>query len=176
MFRSPEYCDRYEYRPIQLDTPITTPGANVAQRKNCYQFTTNDRSSYFDWFNAYFEVDFRVLQEPNAEYLAAVRIAMINGAASLIADLQVKQNGKTVYDSNNLYRVTNIKKLLTMSQDYANSSATSEYFYLDTGGTTIKDGVDGNYNKGFTIRSALILAGRIQNSIIPLHKFSFFEG
>ena len=24
MFRSPEYCDRYEYIPIQLDTTITT--------------------------------------------------------------------------------------------------------------------------------------------------------
>ena len=110
MFRSPEYRDRYEYIPIQLDTPITIPGANVAQRKNGYQFTVNDRTSYFDWFNAYFEVDFKEIQEVNAEYLAAIRIAMINDAASLIADLQVKQNGKTVYDSNNLYRVTNLKK------------------------------------------------------------------
>ena len=126
--------------------------------------------------NAYFEVDFRVVQEANAEYLATVRIAVINDAASLIADMQVKQNGKTVYDSNNLYRVTNITNLLTMSQDYASSSATSEYFYLDTGDTTIKDGGDANYNKGFTIRSALVLAGKIQNSIIPLNKFSFFEG
>ena len=42
MFRSPEYCDRYEYIPLQLDTPITTPGAGVAQRKNGYQFTIND--------------------------------------------------------------------------------------------------------------------------------------
>ena len=58
MFRSPKYCDRYEEIPIQLDTPITTPGAGVAQRKNGYQFTINDRYSYFDWFNAYFEVDF----------------------------------------------------------------------------------------------------------------------
>ena len=58
MFRSPEYCDRYEYIPIELDTPIMTPGAGVAQRKNGYQFTINDRSSYFDWFNGYFEVDF----------------------------------------------------------------------------------------------------------------------
>ena len=173
MFRSPEYCD-CEYIPIQLDTPITIPGANVAQRKNGYQFIINDRSCYFDWFNAYFEVDFKVVQEANAEYLTATRIAMINNAASLIADLQVKQNGKTVYDSNNLYRVTNIKNLLTMSQDYANSSATSEYFYLDIGDTTIKDGGDAHYNKGFTIRSALVLAGRIQNSIIPLNKFSFF--
>ena len=110
MFRSPEYCNRYEYILIQLDTTITTPGAGVAQRKNGFQFTINDRSFYFDWFNAYFEVDFKVVQDANAEYLKATRIAMINDAASLIADLQVKQNGKTVYDSNNLYRVTNIKK------------------------------------------------------------------
>ena len=61
-----------------------------------------------------------------------------------------------------------------MSQGYANSSATSEYFYLDTGDTTIKDVV--NANKGFAIRSALVLAGKIQNSIIRLNKFSFFEG
>ena len=175
MFRSPKYCDRYEYIPIQLDTPITTPGAGVAQRKNGYQFTINDRSSYFDWFNAYFEVEFKVVQEANADYLAVVRIAMINDAASLIADMQVK-HGKTVYDSNNLYRVTNIKNLLTMSQDYANSSATSEYIYLDTSDTTVINVVNAHYNKGFAIRSALVLGGKIQNSIIPLNKFSFSEG
>ena len=175
MFRSPEYCDRYEYILIPLDTPITTPWAGVAQRKNGYQFTINDRSSYFDWFNAYIEVDFKVVQEANADYLAAVRIAMINDAALLIADMQVKQNGNTVYDSNNFYRVTNIKNLL-MSQDYANTLATSEYFYLDTGDTTVKDVGNSNCNKGFAIHSALVLAGKIQNSIIPLNKFSFFEG
>ena len=80
-----------------------------------------------------------MVQAANAEYLAATRIAMMNDAALLIADMQVKQNDKTVHDSNNLYRVTNIKNLLTISQDYANSSATSEYVYLDTGDTTIKD-------------------------------------
>ena len=50
-----------------------------------------------------------MVQDANAEYLAATHIAMINDATSLIANLQVKQNGKSVYDSNNLYRVTNIK-------------------------------------------------------------------
>ena len=160
MFRSPEYCDRYEYTPVQLDTPITTPGASVAQRKKGYQFTINDSSFYFDWFNAYFEVEFKVVQDANLEYLAATRIAMINDAPSLIADMQVKQNGKTVYDSNNFYRVTNIKDLLAMSQDYANGSATSEYFHLDTSDTTIKDVGNASYNEGFTIRSALVLAGK----------------
>ena len=51
-----------------------------------------------------------MVQEANADYLAVVLIAMINDIASLIAGMQVKQNGKTVYDSNNLCRVTNIKK------------------------------------------------------------------
>ena len=92
-----------------------------------------------------------MVQDANAEYLAATCIGMINDAASFIADLQVKRNGKTVYDSNNLYRVTNIKDLLTMSQDYANISATSEYFYLDIDDATIKDGDDANYNKGLFV-------------------------
>ena len=86
MYTSPKYCDRYEYIPIQLDRPIATPGADVAQRMNGYQFIINARSSFFDWFNVYFEVDFKVVQEANADYLAPVRIAMINYAASLIAD------------------------------------------------------------------------------------------
>ena len=41
MFRSPKNCDRYEYIPIQLDTPIRLLGY-AAQRKNGYQFTIND--------------------------------------------------------------------------------------------------------------------------------------
>ena len=92
--------------------------------------------------------------------------------------MQVKQNGKTVYDSNNLYRVTDIKKkkLLAMSQDNANNSATCEYFYLGIGDTAIKDVGNANYNKGFAICSAFVLAGKIQNSIIPLNKFPLFEG
>ena len=62
-----------------------------------------------------------------------------------------------------------------MSQECANGSPTSVYFYLDTGDTTIKDAGDANYNKGFTIRSAFVLAGKIQNSIIPLYKCSFLR-
>ena len=49
-------------------------------------------------------------------------IAMINDAAPLITELQVKQNGKIVYDGNNLYRLTNLKNLLEMSSDYASTS------------------------------------------------------
>ena len=54
MFRSNKYCSRYEETPNQLDTPIIIPGNNARQNKSGYQFTANDRSSYFDWFNEFF--------------------------------------------------------------------------------------------------------------------------
>ena len=62
MFRSNQYCSRYEETPIQLDTPIISPGNGARQNKSGYQFTINDRSSYFDWFNAFFKLYFVVNQ------------------------------------------------------------------------------------------------------------------
>ena len=54
MFRSNQYWSRYEETPIQLDIPIIIPRNNAIQNKSGYQFTVNDRSSYFDWFNGLF--------------------------------------------------------------------------------------------------------------------------
>ena len=62
MFRTNQYCSRYEETPIQLHTPIIILGPKVNQNKSGYQFTVNDRSSYFDWFNGFFEVKFSVNQ------------------------------------------------------------------------------------------------------------------
>ena len=116
-----------------------------------------------------------MVQKANADYLAAVRIAMINDTASLIADMQVKQNGKTVYDSNNLYRVTNIKTPSDYVTGLCKYFSIKRIFYLDTGDTTVNDVGNANYNKGLAIRSALVLADKPQNSIIPLNKFSFLR-
>ena len=53
MFRSTKYCNRFEYVSVQLSTPVTEPGDNVNQRKDGYIFLIEDRSSFFDWYNAY---------------------------------------------------------------------------------------------------------------------------
>ena len=94
MFRSSNYCSRYEETPIQLDTPIIIPGNNARQNKNGYQFTINDRSSHFDWFNAFFKVKFSVKQlDSNDGYTAtgadaaaitAATATMINSSTSLM--------------------------------------------------------------------------------------------
>ena len=38
MFRSNQYCSRYEETPIQLDTPLIYPGNGARQNKSRYQF------------------------------------------------------------------------------------------------------------------------------------------
>ena len=57
-FRSSEYLQRYEMVRYQLDDVIRLPGANQHQQKNGYRFTINDLSSFYYWYNAYFEVQF----------------------------------------------------------------------------------------------------------------------
>ena len=104
MFRTNQHCSRYEETPIQLDTPIITPVERVSQDKSGYQFTVNDRSSYFDWFNDFFEVKFSVKKlDSNDGFtgtgadtaaIVATTAIMINGSTSLINNLNTKQNGK----------------------------------------------------------------------------------
>ena len=123
MFRSNQYCSRYEETPIQLDTPIIILGNNVNQNKSGYQFTVNDRSSYFDWFNGFFEVKFSIKQLDNYDSYSSADDAnsgtMINGSTSLINNLNIKQNCKVVYEGNSL---------IEYSGDYARSIASSEFF------------------------------------------------
>ena len=100
MFRSNQYCSRYEETPIQLDTSLTLPQNGDIQTNGGYKFTINDRSSYFDWFNGFFEVKFVVNQldggggyDGGADKIATI----INGSTSLITELKISQNGKIVY-------------------------------------------------------------------------------
>ena len=113
MFRSNQYCSRYEETPIQLDTPIIIPGNDARQNKSGYQFTVNDRSSYFDQFNGFFEVKFSVKKlDSNDGYIgaeAAHSDTVINGSTSLINNLNIKQNGKVVYEGNSLFLTTYVK-------------------------------------------------------------------
>ena len=45
---------------FQLDDVIRIPANGQHQHKNGYKFTINDRSSFYDWYNAYFEVQFQL--------------------------------------------------------------------------------------------------------------------
>ena len=123
-FRSSDYLQGNVLVRYQLDDVIRSPGNNQHQIKNGCKFTINDRSSFYDWYNAYFEVQFQFQKlAEGAEYVAADRITVINGAHSLIKHLMIKSAGKLVYDTDNLHNVTFTKNLLRYSDDYSRSVA-----------------------------------------------------
>ena len=177
-FRTSENLQRYEYVRFHLDNVIEQPGNNQSQKKTGYRFTINDRSTFFDFFNGYFEVTKELQKKANgAGYAAADRITMINGSHSLIKHMVIKSSGKIVYESDNLHRITNVKNLLEYSDDYSRSVAKNSFWYIDTDSTTA------NTNLGFEARRILSQANaddggggaRIINEMIPLNRYGFFQ-
>ena len=87
-FRSSDFLQRYELTRFQLDDVIRAPAPTQHQTKGGYKFTINDRSSFYDWYNAYFEIRFRLNKiADGTAYADANRIAIINRAHSLISHL-----------------------------------------------------------------------------------------
>ena len=178
-FRTSEYLQRNEQVRYHLDDVIRLPGNNQHQVKNGYKFTINDRSSFYDWYNAYFEVQFQLQTlAAGAGYADAARITVINDSHSFIKHLMIKSAGKIVYDTDNLHNVTFVKNLLEYSDDYSRSVAKNSLWYLDTADTTAVG------NSGFEARRLLTKAaadgqlavgGKDVNVIIPLNRWSFFE-
>ena len=167
-FRSSDYLQRNELVRYQLDDVIRLPANNQRQVKNGYKFTINDRSSFYDWYNAYFEVQFRLQKLTGLAYGGGDRAAVINGSHSLIKHLMIKSAGKIVYDTDNLHNVTFVKNLLEYSDDYSRSVAKNSLWYLDTTDDTTVE------NTGFEARRLISQNGNI-NVIIPLNRWSFFE-
>ena len=168
-FRSSEFLQRNELVRYQLDDVLRLPANNQHQVKNGYKFTINDRSSFYDWYNAFIEVQFQLQKlADGTAYGGDDRIAVINGSHSLIKHLMIKSAGKIVYDTDNIHNVTFIKNLLEYSDDYSRSVAKNSLWYLDTDNTTA------DTNLGFEARRLVTQAGDA-NVIIPFNRWSFFE-
>ena len=88
MFRSKPYLENTKDVQIILNTPITLPANNQFQTKRGYKFTVTDRNNFYDWYNAYFRVDFKFEAKANgADIGADTQSAPINGSFSLISSL-----------------------------------------------------------------------------------------
>jgi len=62
-FRSPELVKRYEYNYYDLQTPLNDNVANNYQVKDNYLFVVDNTSEAnpIDWYNAYFEIGFKMV-------------------------------------------------------------------------------------------------------------------
>ena len=99
-FRHPKFVKRYEYNYYDLETPLNAIVANNArQTKNNYRFEVDNSSEAnpIDWYNAYLEVDFKLVTLADSD----TGIAAGTGAAnSVFAQQQMAKHSSKKYKLN----------------------------------------------------------------------------
>ena len=178
-FRNPKYLERYEDVVYDLEQALDiNPGNNAYQTKTGHRFIADNtgESTPFDWYNARLSVDFKVNKLADGSNIAvADHNGMVNSSNSLIKKLTILANGREVYSCNYANHVVNIKNLLEYSTSYAESTATGEFYFLDTSRAAEERPAQATYNKGFHERKLLLGASATVNCEIPLNRYSFFE-
>ena len=147
-FRNLRYVERYENVVFDLETALITHiGNNAHQKKDGYRFVVDNSSEKdgyrfvvdnsgevtpFDWYNARISLNFKVNKSADGSNIANDHNVIVNGSHSFIRSFDIKLNGRKVYDCNEGNHVVNIKNVLEYSPSYAESTATNEFYYLDT--------------------------------------------
>ena len=87
----------------------------------------------FDWYNARLSVNFKVDKlADHANIALNDNIGTVNGSYSLIKKIQVRAEGREVYDCDYANHCVNIKNLLEYNPSYGKSVGTNEYYFPDT--------------------------------------------
>ena len=174
MFRNPDLLEKTNMARYDLSTPLTFPGNGQKQEKTTWSIFCNNRNQWFDWYNAYFRVNYTLEATADGAAIAAdAESSTLNGSASLINKLKLISAGKSLYDIDNSHKAVFVKNLLDFSDDYGRSTAKSQFWYLDTDGTTVTG--DNATNKGIQAREDLTNARKVVETTIPLNRYSFFE-
>ena len=178
-YRNPKYVERLEDVIFELETPLNAVvGNNRSQKKDSYRFVVDNsgRVTPFDWYNARLGISFKVTKLADGSNIAGNdHNGIVNGMHSFIRNFDIKLNGKKVYDCNDANHAVNVKNLLEYSPGYANSTATNEFFHLDTSRVAEERAAQANYNKRFAQRKLLLGTSSIVTRELPLNRYSFFE-
>ena len=200
-FRTPRYLERYEDVVFDLENRLeTNPNDTHHQNRAGLKIVADNsgETTPFDWYNARLSVNFKV--DKLADHAAIAvndTIGTVNGSNTLIKKIQVKAEGREVYDCDYANHCVNIKNLLEYNPSYAKSVGTNEYYFPDTSRHAngskyvtrfvqhtgdgnnqrvhMVDSDNANYNKGFAARKLLLGASAEVNCEIPLNRYSFFE-
>ena len=183
-FRKPEFVKRYEYNYYDLETPLNSNVANNArQTKNNYRFEIDNSSEAnpIDWYNAYLEVDFKLVQLANsaagitARTGAEANFCTTTNGQTFIKEIQVECNGITVYNNTRANESANILSMLKYTKSYADTVGKDQFFFVDSStGNTEPRKAEELYNEGFGKRKTLTDAAAVNNISIPLNLYSYF--
>ena len=182
-FRKPEFVKRYEYNYYDLETPLNSNvGNNARQTKNNYRFEVDNSSEAnpIDWYNAYLEVDFKLVKLADGTGIAvdpdtdANRCTTTNGQ-TFVKEIQVECNGITVYNNTRANESSNILSMLKYTKSYADEVGKDHFFFLDSSTGTAEPRPDELlYNEGFEKRKVLTDGSAVNNISIPLNLYSYF--
>ena len=179
MYRNPKYVERIEDIFHELETPLVTanPANNASQKKQNHRFVVDNTNSLSpsDWYNARIAMCFKVQKMDGTNIAIADHNGIVNGIHSLIKDISVKVGDKKGYDCNDVNHSVNIKNLLEYSDSYAKTTATNEFYYLDTSREAEERTAQAAYNKGFHKRKTALGASSVVNFELPLNRYSLFE-
>ena len=180
-FRHPKFVKRYEYNYYDLETPLNAIVANNArQRKNNYRFEVDNSSEAnpIDWYNAYLEVDFKLVRLDNGAEIVAgtdadTKFCTTTNGQTFIKKIEVECNGITVYNNTRANESTNILSMLKYTKSYADTVGKDQFFFVDSStGAAVPIGL--LYNEGFANRKKLTDAAAVNNISIPLNLYSYF--
>ena len=143
-----------EYYAYDLETNISTTirGNNQEQMKNQHRFVIDNKAEInpIDWYNAFFEVEFKLVQLADGTNFAAADKFTMNNGLSLIKEIRVLSEGESVYNNNiSANEGANLLTLLNCTKSYADSVGSYHFFYLDTSAAADNQnfarlGLDGN--------------------------------
>ena len=138
----------------------------------CDKIDFHDRSSFYDWYNAFFEVQFGLDLKADGGEIADTDVTMINGSHSLIKHMVVRSSEKIIYDTDNLHKVTFVKNLLEYSDDYSRSVVKNSFWYLDPNDSTEVRQAQATFNAGYAARK-ILTQGRNAGPALSRERKSF---
>ena len=182
-FRHPKFVKRYEYNYYDLETPLNAIVANNArQTKNNYRFEVDNTSEAnpIDWYNAYLEMEFKLVRFDNGAGIPAGTDATANfstttNGQTFIKEIQVECNGITVYNNTRANESANVLSTLKYTKSYADTVGKDQFFFPDTStGNAEPRPAEVLYNEGYAKRKILTDAAAENNISIPLNLYSYF--
>ena len=180
-FRKPKFVKRYEYIYYDLETPLNSNVPNNArQTKNNYRFEVDNSSGVnpLDWYNAYLEVDFKLVQlaDSTAGITAGTdnvnKFCTTTNGQTFIKEIQVECNGITVYNNTGANESSTVLSVLKYTKSYADTVGKDQFFiWIHQQELQSREEGQDLYNEGFGKRKFLTDAAAENNISIPLNLY-----
>ena len=133
MFRGSQYAEKIEYiRYTPGKSFIENPSYGNSHVENDIRFyidSTNEVSPN-DWYNAYFEVQFKINKKANnTDFVAADISSLAGDAYSLINKIYINFNGANITSLTEINQYVNALNMLQFSDSYINGPGTQSFTY-----------------------------------------------